>query len=107
MVLAASVQQVSEARGLKLACSLQAETGSAHLCLADGIALNCVANGKLQRATAATAPGGDGMEGSYLEPNFRNGGICYDLTQIKAQPFHNLEDKELCAKLSELKIRAA
>ena len=50
MDLAASIQQVTEEIVLKLARSLQVETGAEHLCLAGGVALNCVANGKLLRA---------------------------------------------------------
>ena len=49
MDLAASIQQVTEEIVIKLARSLQAETGAQHLCLAGGVALNCVANGKLLR----------------------------------------------------------
>ena len=50
MDLAASVQQVTEEVVLKLATSLAKETGQRNLCLAGGVALNCVANGVLQRA---------------------------------------------------------
>jgi len=49
MDLAASIQQVTEEIVLKLAKSLQTETGVDYLCLAGGVALNCVANGKLLR----------------------------------------------------------
>jgi len=49
MDLAASIQQVTEEIVLKLAKSLQTETGADYLCLAGGVALNCVANGKLLR----------------------------------------------------------
>lgn len=49
MDLAASIQSVTEEIVLKLARSLQAETGAKNLCLAGGVALNCVANGKLLR----------------------------------------------------------
>ncbi|KAF0163669.1 MAG: carbamoyltransferase [bacterium] len=49
MDLAASVQAVTEEVVLKLARSLREETGIANLCLAGGVALNCVANGKLLR----------------------------------------------------------
>ena len=49
MDLAASVQQVTEEVVLALARSLQAETGMRNLCLAGGVALNCVANGRLLR----------------------------------------------------------
>jgi len=49
MDLAASIQVVTEDLVLQLARSLQAETGLANLCLAGGVALNCVANGRLLR----------------------------------------------------------
>ena len=47
MDLAASIQIVTEEIVLKLAKSLRKETGIKNLCLAGGVALNCVANGKL------------------------------------------------------------
>lgn len=47
MDLAASIQVVTEEIVLKLAKSLRKETGIKNLCLAGGVALNCVANGKL------------------------------------------------------------
>lgn len=49
MDLAASVQAITEEIVLKLAKSIRAETGQKRLCLAGGVALNCVANGKLLR----------------------------------------------------------
>jgi carbamoyltransferase len=49
MDLAASVQAVTEDVMLKLARATAAETGLKNLCLAGGVALNCVANGKLLR----------------------------------------------------------
>ena len=49
MDLAASVQVVVEDVVLRLARSVRAETGMRHLCLAGGVALNCVANGVLLR----------------------------------------------------------
>ncbi len=49
MDLAASVQAVLEEAVLRLTRSLQAETGMENLCLAGGVALNCVANGKILR----------------------------------------------------------
>jgi carbamoyltransferase len=50
MDLAASVQVVTEEAVLRLARRAQATTGAENLCLAGGVALNCVANGKLQRS---------------------------------------------------------
>jgi carbamoyltransferase len=49
MDLAASVQAVTEEIVLRLARSVRKETGARNLCLAGGVALNCVANGKLLR----------------------------------------------------------
>jgi len=49
MDIAASIQAVTEEVMLRLARSLSAETGIENLCLAGGVALNCVANGKLLR----------------------------------------------------------
>jgi carbamoyltransferase len=49
MDLAASVQQVTEDVILRLARAAARETGMRNLCLAGGVALNCVANGKLLR----------------------------------------------------------
>ena len=49
MDLAASIQVVTEEIVVKLARSLQEETGARNLCLSGGVALNCVANGKLLR----------------------------------------------------------
>jgi carbamoyltransferase len=49
MDIAASVQAVTEEIVLRLTRSLAAETGERNLCLAGGVALNCVANGKIWR----------------------------------------------------------
>ncbi|MEM7025806.1 MAG: carbamoyltransferase, partial [Pseudomonadota bacterium] len=49
MDLAASVQAVTEEVMLRLTRSLAEETGAKNLCLAGGVALNCVANGKILR----------------------------------------------------------
>jgi carbamoyltransferase len=49
MDLAASIQAVTEEAMLRLTRAIAAETGAANLCLAGGVALNCVANGKVLR----------------------------------------------------------
>lgn len=49
MDLAASVQAVTEEVVIKLARRIKTQTGETNLCLAGGVALNCVANGKLLR----------------------------------------------------------
>ena len=50
MDIAASIQAVTEEIMLRLAGSVARETGLRKLCLAGGVALNCVANGKILRA---------------------------------------------------------
>ena len=50
MDVAASAQAVTEEAVLRLAHGARALTGARNLCLAGGVALNCVANGKLVRS---------------------------------------------------------
>ncbi len=52
MDLAASVQAVTEEVMLRMTRALAKETGEKNLCLAGGVALNCVANGKVLRDAA-------------------------------------------------------
>jgi carbamoyltransferase len=47
MDIAASIQAVTEEVVLRLCRSIAVETGARNLCLAGGVALNCVANGKI------------------------------------------------------------
>jgi carbamoyltransferase len=103
MDIAASVQVVTEEIVLRMARHVQRETGMENLCLAGGVALNCVANGRLLREgpfrrlwiqpAAGDAGGavgvalaiehkvlgnprrGDGMRGSYLGPAFADDDI--------------------------------
>lgn len=49
MDVARSIQTVTEEIMLKLARHARDETGMKHLCMAGGVALNCVANGKILR----------------------------------------------------------
>src|SRR5207245_11690326 len=49
MDLAASIQKVTEEVMLRLACTVHRELGVEFLCLAGGVALNCVANGRIVR----------------------------------------------------------
>jgi carbamoyltransferase len=48
--LAASIQSVTEEVVLRMGKAIRVKTGEKNLCLAGGVALNCVANGKLQNA---------------------------------------------------------
>jgi len=58
--LAASIQAVTEDVVLKLARDIAQSTGQKNLCLAGGVALNCVANGKLLREKV--------FEGLWIQP---------------------------------------
>ena len=49
MDLAASIQAVTEGIMLRLTRSIAVETRAENLCLAGGVALNCVGNGKVLR----------------------------------------------------------
>jgi carbamoyltransferase len=49
MDLAASIQAVTDEAVLRLTRAIASETGEDNLCLAGGVALNCVANGKVLR----------------------------------------------------------
>ena len=66
MDLAASIQAVTEEVMLRLARSLAVETGMRNLCLAGGVALNCVANGKILREGA--------FENIWIQPSAGDAG---------------------------------
>lgn len=50
MDLARSIQEVTEEVMLRMAAHVRQETGEKNLCLAGGVALNCVGNGKILRS---------------------------------------------------------
>jgi carbamoyltransferase len=130
MDLAASIQAVTDEVVLRLTRSLHEETGIRNLCLAGGVALNCVANGKVLRdgrferiyiqpaagdaggALGAALVGyhmqldqnrqvnGDAMRGSYLGPAFTHEEIEVRLTSCGAK-FGLLEDTALIATCAE------
>ena len=121
MDLTASLQAATEEVVLRLTRSLRRETGSRNLCLAGGVALNCVANGKVLRdgqfdsiyiqpaagdaggALGAALVGyhmqlgqkrqvkGDAMQGSYLGPAFAQADIEARL-QTSGARFEVLDD---------------
>ena len=63
---AASIQAVTEEILLAMATTLQRETGLRRLCLAGGVALNSVANGRIARETA--------FDEVYIQPSAGDGG---------------------------------
>jgi carbamoyltransferase len=124
MDLAASIQSVTEQVVLKLTRSLREESGIGRLCLAGGVALNCVANGKVLRdgrfdqiyvqpaagdaggALGAALVGyhmqlsrprlvqGDAMRGAYLGPAFEQPDVEERLREAGAS-FEVLSDRDL------------
>jgi carbamoyltransferase len=130
MDLAASIQAVTDEVVLRLTRSLRKETGIKNLCLAGGVALNCVANGKVLRdggfeqiyiqpaagdaggALGAALVGyhmqlgrerkvnGDAMQGSYLGPAYSQPDIEARLKSCGAR-FEMLEDTALIATCAE------
>ena len=132
MDIAASIQKVTEEVVLRLANTLHKETGEENLCLAGGVALNCVANGRLLREgpfrdiwvqPAAGDAGGalgaaaiawyqyDGNERRVNGADAMRGsylGPGYSADEIRAQldasgaVYHELSDDELFPRLAAL-----
>jgi carbamoyltransferase len=130
MDLAASIQAVTDEVVLRLTRSLREETGIRNLCLAGGVALNCVANGKVLRdgrfeqiyiqpaagdaggALGAALVGfhmqlgqkrqanGDAMRGAYLGPSFAQTDIEVRLKKCGAK-FDLLEESALITTCAE------
>jgi carbamoyltransferase len=126
MDLAASIQAVTDEAVLRLTRSLRKETGMRNLCLAGGVALNCVANGKVLRdgcfdqiyvqpaagdaggALGAALVGyhlqcgqprranGDAMRGAYLGPEYLQADVESRLRGAGAR-FEVLDDAALIA----------
>ncbi len=82
MDIAASVQEVTEIIVLKLTKSLAAETGIRNLCMAGGVALNCVANGKIQRAGH--------FDNVWVQPAAGDAGGALGAAQAVAHMVHDL-----------------
>ncbi len=130
MDIASSIQKVTEEVMMSIATSLRREFDIKNLCLAGGVALNCVANGKILEKKifeniwvqpAAGDAGGslgaalalwylelkkervefkDEMHGSYLGPNYSNKEIEQELNKLNAK-FQILNDEEIIEKTSE------
>ncbi len=130
MDIAASIQNVTEEVMMTLAASLRKEYNIKNLCLAGGVALNCVANGKILRnkifeniwiQPAAGDAGGslgaalalwhlelknerkpkkDDMQGSYLGPSYSQKEIENELDKINAS-YEIYDEKEIIEKTSE------
>ena len=130
MDVAASIQKVTEEVMIKMAKSLKNEFNHKNLCLAGGVALNCVANGKILeqkifeniwiQPAAGDAGGSLGaalaiwhlelknkrqisnnqMQGSYLGPSYTQEEIEKELKKNKAD-FNVLNENEIIEKTAE------
>ena len=83
MDVAASVQSVTEEIVLKLARSLRKESGMKNLCLAGGVALNCVANGLLLRENI--------FENIWIQPASGDAGSSLGAALISWYQYHKKE----------------
>jgi carbamoyltransferase len=150
MDLARSIQEITEEVMLKMAAFAHRETGMRDLCLAGGVALNCVGNGRIQRegrfehvwiqpaagdaggsvgvalalwhrhlnkprispewagswerstqAGAAVPKYADGMNGSYLGPQFSERDIA-EFVAIHGYQARRLEPWQVAGRVAEL-----
>ena len=83
MDLAASIQMVTEEIVIKLAKTIRKETGLNKLCLAGGVALNCVANGKLVEKKI--------FDDIWIQPASGDAGSSLGAALIGWHIFHNKE----------------
>jgi len=122
--IAASVQKVCEEVVLTMVRYIHKETGLSNLCMAGGVALNCVANGRVIRETPVKSlfvqpaagdaggavgvahylyntiekkPRGPAWGHAYLGPGYSDAEIAESLRKAGAK-FETLPDKELLAK---------
>ena len=141
MDLAASIQAVTEEIVVGAARHARKVTGMRQLCLAGGVALNCVANGVLLRqgifddlwiqpaagdaggavgaalafyhlglarprpqAEGGRRPGGDGMQGAYLGPQFP-AEMIREFLEEKGYPYRELRREEWAGEVARLIAR--
>jgi len=104
--MAASVQKLLESKMLELARVAKMQTGARYLCLAGGVAMNCVTNSVLQESGI--------FEDVFLQPGCEDNGVAMGsaLAYLKTgSPFetpysgHSYSDEELAAQLNSLGIR--
>ncbi len=83
MDIAASIQLVTEELVLKIAKSLKKETGMDNLCLAGGVALNCVANGELNKNKV--------FDNIWIQPASGDAGSALGAAYVGWHAFHQKE----------------
>jgi len=108
--LALAIQNVTEEVVLRMALEAKRLTGSENLCLAGGVALNCVANGKLQNENI--------FEQIYIQPAAGDAGgaigsalaahhIYFDQPRKTVKHFDTMQGSYLGPEFSDLDIRLA
>ncbi|MBH98504.1 MAG: hypothetical protein CMM56_08640 [Rhodospirillaceae bacterium] len=93
MDLAASVQKVTEEVVVKLAQGIAKDTGEKNLCLAGGVALNCVANGILLREEI--------FENIWIQPAAGDAGGALGAA-LSVWYVHHAKERKLSAKRDEM-----
>jgi carbamoyltransferase len=94
MDLAASIQAVLEEVVLRLVCSLASQTGARNLCVAGGVGLNCVANGKVQRSGR--------FKGLWIQPAAGDAGGAVGAA-LAAYYIHKGQPRQIEAQLDGMK----
>ena len=94
MDLAASVQRVTEDIVVRLAKGIAKETGEKNLCLAGGVALNCVANGVLLREKI--------FDNIWIQPAAGDAGGALGAALVASHLYHE-NDRKLPSKRDSMK----
>ena len=94
MDLAASIQSVTEEVVIKLARGIAHDTGEKNLCLAGGVALNCVANSALMKENI--------FERIWVQPAAGDAGGALGAALAAWHIFHGKE-REICTKRDKMK----
>ena len=90
MDLAASIQAVLEEVVLRMTDSLSAQTGARNLCVAGGVGLNCVANGKVLRSGR--------FKGLWIQPAAGDAGGAVGAA-LAAYYIHKGQPRQIAARL--------
>lgn len=105
--LAIAIQKVTEEIVIKMAIHARNITGAEHLCLAGGVALNCVANGKLLREKIfksiyiqPAAGDAGGALGAALAASF----MYFDEQRIYSDGYDNMQGSYLGPEYSEKEV---
>ena len=96
MDLARSIQEVTEEVMLRLGRTLHRETGAENLCLAGGVALNCVGNGRILREGP--------FKGLWIQPSAGDAGGAIGAALTA---WHQLENKPRHADGSKDRMRGS